>query len=407
MAKKAKRRGRRRVRRMKRNSWGNDARGHSIAAKLGWAFRKGRRSSGIKGGRRLRRGRRPSRRAARMYIRRAIGIGNLFGYRADHKPAARRRHRRIVFKSKIFGIRRRLVANKRRRLKRNGKGQFVGHKRRRSRRKYQDNWFVVNKKRRKSRRRRGSRRKYSANFYPYNDNPSKRRRSRRKYRDNGRRRRRYASNPGNLGGMLQRGMNAVKEVFDVNFLMQSVLPVSMGFFASRALVGGVQGLLGLHLDGPLKIVAKMVGAGLAGAVAGMLPIPWLQRSSHQIILGGLLDAANSLVSSLVKDVAIVKQSPLLSESFGVSGLGLGTNEEVRRAVEHEVMKELGVGDYLSAEQLGRSERLGTYLTAENMAVAERIGQYPRETSGMAQYPMETSGLMDVGTNMGEIGSYIG
>jgi hypothetical protein len=208
-------------------------------------------------------------------------------------------------------------------------------------------------------------------------------------------------------------MENVKGVFSVDFLLSSVLPTAGGFFGTRAIVGGVSGMLGLKLDGIVKTLASFIAASLGGA---LLTVVFKKPElAGNFMLGGVLGAVNDLIRGVVKDIAFVQESPLLAESFGVSGLGIGTDEDIRRSVEAEVMKELGVGDYLTSQQLARSENvsgMGAYVTTENLAVAERVGQYPAETSGMyglSQYPRETSGmadLSDVGNAMSDLSSVL-
>lgn len=186
-------------------------------------------------------------------------------------------------------------------------------------------------------------------------------------------------------------MDTVKSVFDVEFLTDTALPVVGGFFGSRALSGIVGGaVMGDNYVGIVRHIGNLVSSGLAGAIAGFLTKN--PKLAGNVLLGGVVNAVAGILRDLVKGVGFVSESPVLREAFGLSGLD-GMGDDIKEAVEAEVMKELGVSDYLSAEQLARSERIGDFLSAEQLARSERIGQYPAETSGaLAQYPQETSGV---------------
>lgn len=413
-----KRRKRRKApRKYRRNAWGGQSRDHRTASQLGWAYRRRRRRVGPKGTKGYTKRRRtrgyPSKAQVKRYVQ-YMGVPRLSMYRLRHsmteaKMKRRRSRRRILsFRPKSGAFRgKRLVANRRRKQPRSRSGRFVSRKR--SSRRYRDNWFVVNKprrKRRRSRRRRSSR--YNDNWFVVNKPRRRRRRasrrrrakaSRRRYRSNS-----YRSNP--ITDLPKQIIDNVKEIFSPDFLLNTALPLTAGFFGTRALTGGISGLLGIKVDGPVKAVVNMVGAAVGGSLIAYVK----PEMAGSFMLGGVLGAVNDLVRGLVKDIAFVQQSPLLAETFGVSGFGLGTDEDVRRTVEHEVMRELGVGgvgDYLTAQQLSASENvsgLGSYLTTQNLSVAERVGQYPYETSGGGStgYPRETSGmaeLADVGNPM--------
>ena len=182
-------------------------------------------------------------------------------------------------------------------------------------------------------------------------------------------------------------LDTVKSVFDVDFLTGTALPVVGGFFASRAISGAVGGaILGDKYVGAMRHVGNLVSSGLTAAIAGfLLKDPKL---AGNVLLGGVVNAVAGVARDLVKNVGFVTASPMMREAFGLSGLG----DDVNAAVEAEVMRELGVSDYVSAEQLSRSERIGDYVSAEQLSRSERIGQYPAETSGVSQYPAETSGV---------------
>ena len=394
MAVKTRRRKKAGRRRYRRNAWFRQSSDHAIAAKLGWAYQPRRRKSGGR---------------PRRYIKKRIGIRGLLRYRARHrKPAPGRasRRRMVSFRVPMFGRRYRLVANKRRRRSRRrymdnarrrtprrGKGGKFVSTRKRSRRSYRRNWFVSNEDnpKRKRRRSRRTRRSYKRNWFVYNDNAPRRRRRSRKVSH--RRRRRYADNKSRRymkNDVIGDALDTVKSVFDVEFLTGTALPVVGGFFAARA-VSSIVGnaILPGKYVGIVKHLGNFVASGLTAAVAGfLLKDPQL---AGNVLLGGVLNAAAGAVRELVSGIEIVRKTPALSEAFGLSGLG---SNDIRGAVEREVMRELGVSDYLSAEQLSRAERVGDFLSAEQMGRAERIGQYPAETSGpayLAQYPAETSG----------------
>ena len=180
-------------------------------------------------------------------------------------------------------------------------------------------------------------------------------------------------------------MDTVKSVFDVEFLTDTALPVVGGFFGSRALSGIVGGaVMGDNYVGIVRHIGNLVSSGLAGAIAGFLTKN--PKLAGNVLLGGVVNAVAGILRDLVKGVGFVSESPVLREAFGLSGLD-GMGDDIKEAVEAEVMKELGVSDYLSAEQLARSERIGQYPAETSGALA----QYPQETSGVAQYPQETSG----------------
>jgi hypothetical protein len=386
-------------RRYRRNAWFRQSRDHAVAAKLGWAYQTRRRK---KGG------------APRRYILGKVGRRGLLRYRAKHKVARRRKSARkmVTFRVPMFGRRYKLVANKRRRSHRRRKymdnarstrrrrrpargagGKFVA-RRSRSKRRFKRNWFVYNdnapkRKRRKSRR---SRRSYRRNWFVYNDNsPKRRRRSRRRrYANNARRHRggrRFMRNDA-----IADALDTVKSVFDVDFLTGTALPVVGGFFASR-LVSGVVGAaaMGANYTGAVRHIGNLVSSGLAAAAVGFIVKD--PQIAGNVLLGGVVNAIAGILRDLVGGLTIVTGSPALSQAFGLSGMG-DMGSDIRSAVEREVMKELGVSDFLSAEQLSRSERIGDFLSAEQLSRSERIGQYPAETAGpayLAQYPEETSG----------------
>lgn len=286
-------------------------------------------------------------------------------------------------------------------------GKFVSTKR--QTRRYRNNWFVYDdnapKRRRRRSTRKGARRKtarraYRRNWFVYNDNKPRRRR-RRKSRG---RKRRYSNNARRhhyMDNQLADAFATVKSVFDIDFLMGTAAPVVGGFFASRAISGALGGaILGAEYRGIARHIGNFVSAGLAGAVYGI--VFKNPQAAGNILLGGVVNA----LAGVVRDGAEaafgseIAASPLLSETFGLSGIGM-VDSGVRSAVEREVMKELGVSDYLTAEQLSRAENVGDFLTAEQLSRAERVGQYPMEVAGqsygpstegpLAQYPAETSG----------------
>lgn len=390
-------------RRYRRNAWFRQSKDHAVAAKLGWAYQTRRRK---KGG------------SPRRYIVSRIGRRGLLRYRASHKPARRRRSWRkmVTFRVPLFGRRYKLVANKaskrrrkasrrrymdnarrRRRSPARGKGgRFVSRRRKSGRRKsYRRNWFVYddNKPRRRRRKSSRRRRKYAQNaFFPYNDNPRRKRRRksssrRRRYAMNGRRRRasgrRYMQN-----SPVADALDTVKSVFDVQFLTGTALPVVGGFFLTRLVSGFVGGaVLGNNYQGMYRMVGNFIAAGLSGALAGfIMKDPQL---AGNILLGGVVNALSGVVRDVAARVDFVAQTPALSSAFGLSGM-----DDVASSVERQVMRELGVSDFLTAQQLSRAERVGDYLTTQQLSRAENIGQYPAETSGpsyLAQYPSETSG----------------
>lgn len=390
-------------RRYRRNAWPKQARDHAIAAKLGWAYKTRGRRHRRKGG------------APRRYIKSAIGKNVLKFYRFRHKPAKRRKsaRRMIYFKASRFGRGYRLVANRRRKASRRRKymdnarrtrtrrrarrgagGRFVSNRKKGSRRRYRRNWFVYNDNAPKRRRRRRS---YKRNWFVYNDNASKPRRRRRKYADNRKRRRSYRRNAGRRymkNDVLGDVMDTVQGVFDVDFITGTALPVVAGFFLTRLVSGFVGGaVMGEQYTGMIRAIGNFVASGLTGAAVGaIMKDPTM---AGNVLLGGVVNALAGVLRDLAGGLDVVKTSPALSNAFGLSGLGV--HDDVRSAVEREVMRELGVSDYLTSEQLGRAERIGDFLTSEQLGRAERIGglsQYPAETSGpayLAQYPEETSG----------------
>lgn len=387
-------------RRFRRNSWPRQSKDHAVAAKLGWAYQERRRKR--------------KRGSPRSYILSSIRKRRLQKYRARHKVAKRRKSagRMLSFRMPIFGKTYRLVANKkgrgrrsrrrfmdngrrrRRSVSRGAKGRFVSNKRRGSRRRrYAKNFYPFNdnkpRRRRRKAARKGRRRSYKKNWFVYNDNSPKRRRkarrsgrrSRRRYSDNGRRR--YMRN-----NAVADVMDTVKSVFDVSFLQNTALPVVGGFFASRAISGFAgAGLLGASYTGWVAHLGNLVSAGLAGAAVGMIfKNPQL---AGNVVLGGVVNAVTNIVRDLAGTYggSLVSASPVLKTALGLSGMG----DNLRQQVEAEVMRELGVSDFLTSQQLSRSERVGDYLTSQQLSRSERVGQYPAETSGISQYPAETSG----------------
>lgn len=401
-------------RRYRRNSWFRQSRDHAVAAKLGWAYQTRRRKKGGKPRRYILKGIKPGG---------GIGKRRLLRYRAVHKVAPRRKSARrlINFRIPMFGRRYKLVANKRRRKSsrrrkymdnarrtrrrsaRGAGGRFVS-KSKGSRRRYRKNWFVYNdnaapKRRRKSssRRRRSSRRRYQKNWFVYNDNSPKRRRKSRRSGRHSSRRRRYSQNSGSRymrNDMVGDALDTVKSVFDVEFITGTALPAVAGFFGSRLVSGFVGGaVLGANYTGIARAIGNFVASGLTGAIVGI--VTKNPQMAGNVLLGGVINALAGVVRDLAGGLDVVKTTPALSSAFGLSGLGV--HDDVRSAVEREVMRELGVSDFLTAEQLSRSERIGDFLTSEQLGRAERIGgmgQYPQETSGpayLSQYPEETSG----------------
>lgn len=405
MAKTRRRKGGRR--RYRRNAWFRQSRDHAVAAKLGWAYQTRRRK---KGGR------------PRRYIVSRIGRRGLLHFRSRHKVSRRRKHRRsmVTFRVPMFGRRYKLVANKRRRSRRRkymdnarrtvrrrrrrsvargAGGRFVSKGRRtRRRRSYKKNWFVYNdnaprrRRRRRSGARRRSRRSYRRNWFVLNDNPKRRRRSRRRrYASNARRSRRSGGRRYMRNDAIADTFDTIKSVFDVDFITGTALPVVGGFFASRVVSGFVgAAILGDQYVGVVRSVGNLVASGLTAALVGFfVKDPQL---AGNVLLGGVVNALAGIVRDIAVQIPQVTSTPALSSAFGLSGMG--AHDDVRRAVEREVMRELGVSDFLSAEQLSRAERIGDFLSAEQLSRAERIGQYPAETSGpayLAQYPEETSG----------------
>lgn len=375
-------------RRYRRNSWPRQSKDHAVAAKLGWAYQERRRKR--------------KRGSPRSYIIKNLGKRKLQMFRARHKVSKRRKsaRRMLSFRMPIFGRSYRLVANKRRRSRRsrrrymdNGRrrvrrgkgGRFVSSKRRRgSRRRYANNFYPFNDNKPRRRRRKSSRRRrrsYKRNWFVYNDNKRSRRSRRRRYSDNGRRR--YMRN-----NAVADVLDTVKSVFDVSFLKDTALPVVGGFFAARAISGFAgAGLLGANYTGWTAHLGNLVAAGLAGAVAGL--VTKNPQLSGNVVLGGVVNAVTNIIRDLAAQYggSIVGSSPVLKTALGLSGMG----DNLRSQVEAEVMRELGVGDFLTAQQLSRSERVGDFLTSQQLSQSERIGQYPAETSGIAQYPAETSG----------------
>ena len=187
-------------------------------------------------------------------------------------------------------------------------------------------------------------------------------------------------------------LDTVKSVFDPGFLLNVALPVTGGFFGSRLISGALGGaLMGANYTGAVRHVGNFISAGLAGAAAGIL----LKKPvvAGNILLGGVVNAFAGVLRELASGIDFVAGSPPLKEAFGLAGY-MGAHDATRSAVEREVMRELGVSDFLTSEQLSRAERVGDYLTSEQLSRAERVGQYPQETSGpayLAQYPEETSG----------------
>lgn len=387
-------------RRYRRNSWPNQSKDHAVAAKLGWAYQERRRKR--------------KRGSPRSYILGNIRKRRLQRYRKRHKVSKRRKsiNRAISFRMPIFGRSYRLVANKkgrrrrsrrrfmdngrRRRVSRGAKGRFVSNKRRGSRRRrYAKNFYPFNDNKPRRRRRKASRksrrRSYKRNWFVYNDNKPKRRRKSRRGGRRSRRSRRYADN-GRRRYMRNNAvadvLDTVKSVFDIDFLQHTALPVVGGFFASRAISGFAgAGLLGASYTGWVAHLGNLISAGLAGAVVGM--VAKNPQLAGNVVLGGVVNAVTNIVRDLAGTYggSIVGASPVLKTALGLSGMG----DNLRQQVEAEVMRELGVSDYLTSQQLSRSERVGDYLTSQQLSRSERVGQYPAETSGISQYPAETSG----------------
>jgi hypothetical protein len=370
-------------RRSRGKGWWNDKRGHKTAGKIGAAQSPRRK----RGGR------------ARYFLKK-FGLRKIVRHRAKHRKSRKRAHSPLKFLIRVGGRKKRyrLIANRRksmryadnakrgRRLPPRGRGGRFKSKSRRGG-SYKRNWFVYNNN---PKRRRSRRRKYSANWFVYNDNAKKRRRkgkSRRRYSANSRTRR-YMDND-----VMADALSTVKGVFDFTFLTNIALPVVGGFFGSRVLSGAVGGaLLGANYTGAVRHLGNLVSSGLAGVLVGFLTKN--ATMAGNVVLGGVVNALAGLIRDVVKDVAFVQESPMLKETFGLAGMGLGAHDDVRSAVEREVMRELGVSDFLTSEQLSRAERVGDFLTSEQLSRAERVGQYPQETSGpayLAQYPEETSG----------------
>lgn len=390
------RRGRRR---MRRNAWRRQKADHATAAYLGWGYQPRRRKR--------------KRGTPRAYIRRSVGVRRLASFRKRHPVSKRRKSKRrmITFRPKAFGRRYSLAANRnryssnpRRRRRRatpaRGRGgRFVsrrrgtrkGMRRRTARKAYRRNWFFYDNA--PKRRRRRSRQN------AFNDNPRRRRRRRpsrrRAYRRNAGRP--YMSNP--AADILQ----TIKSVFDVDFLTKTALPVVGGFFASRAVSATLgPAILGDSYTGFIKTAGNFVSAGLAGAAVGIILKD--EELAGNVILGGVVNALANLLREVLGGVDFIASSPVLSEAIGLSGMGM-VHPQIAAEVEAQVKRELGISDYLTAEQLSRAERIGgvgDYLTAEQLSRSERIGQYPMETAGpsygpstegplVGQYPAETSG----------------
>lgn len=341
-------------RRRKKRGWHGSRKDHRIAAQIGWAYRRKKRKKGPKS---------PGR-----YVLSKVGRRGLRSYRKRRKVSRRRKSKPVYVK---WG-RQRIAANpprrrrRRRNQRRDARGRFVsksGRKRRTTRRRK----YAANPPRR--RRRSRSRSGYKKNWFVYNRNPK-----------------RYMDNP------VADIFATIKSTFDIDFLTKTALPVVGGYFGSRAVsafaIGGVAGAVGIEYSGVVKHVGNFLSAGLLGAGVGYLTKD--ARLAGNIILGGVVGALAGIITELVGGMDIVQTSPILSSMF-MGDMGQ-VNNDVRKAVEAEVMRELGVSDYLTTQQLSRAENIGDYLTTQQLSRAENISQYPAETSGyLAQYPEETSG----------------
>ena len=350
--------------------WWGDTSGHTVAHHIGRAgMKKGRAKT--KSGRRKR----------RTYVKSRVGgLGKIRSYRKRRKITKGRKTPLIRYRQKIGKRRVSLVANRSTRK---------GMRRKTARRAYKGltrdrrGRFLKKRGTRAGMRRKTARRAYQSN--------PRRRRTTRKGMRRRTARRAYRRNPGIAAGFVE----SLTAPFDLKFVTETALPVTGGFLLSRfasGMIGG--GILGTNYKGPVRIAGNFVAAGLTGFAAGFIAQQVKIGNPTQIrgnvILGGMVNAVAGLIKYVLTDVmpvAFITESPALSSAFGLSGLGYD-NSEIRSAVQREVMKELGVSDYLTSQDLGKAQYMGDYLTTQNLAKAQ-----PNTMSGMGDqwFPAEANG----------------
>jgi len=335
--------------------WKGDTRGHQIAYAIGRSGMGGTRGAGA-----------AQRRKRRTRLTDSFGRGAIRRHRGKHPLKYKRGGKKLRRKTPGIPIRYKtkkrrytLVAN------RDSRGRFSGRKRRTTK---------------KGMRRKTARRAYTRN--PRGTRTGMRRKTAR---------RAYKRNP----TMAASFVDALTAPFDMKFVTETALPVTGGFLLSRfasGMLGG--GLMGEGYKGPVRIVGNFAAAGITGFAAGFVASTLKVGNPTQIrgnvILGGMVNAVAGLIKYVLTDVMPVKfisDSPALSSAFGLSGLGYD-NSQIRSAVQREVMKELGVSDYLTTQDLGKAQYMGDYLTTQNLAKAK-----PNTMSGMGDqwFPAEANG----------------
>ena len=332
--------------------WTNDTRGHQIAYAIGRSGMGGTRGAGLK-----------QRRKRRRRLGKAYGRGALRRHRGAHPLKYKRGGKRlrrltpgIPIRYKTKKRRYTLVAN------RDNRGRFSTTRRKKRRRTT-----------RKGMRRSTARRAYRRN--PRGTRKGMRRRTAR---------RAYRRNPDIAASFV----DALTAPFDVKFVTETALPVTGGFLLSRfasGMLGG--GLMGEGYKGPVRIVGNFAAAGITGFAAGLVASTLKVGNPVQIrgnvILGGMVNAVAGLIKYVLTDVMPVKfisDSPALSSAFGLSGLGYD-NSQIRSAVQREVMRELGVSDYLTSQDLGKAQYMGDYLTTQQLAKAQPNTMSHYESNG--------------------------
>jgi hypothetical protein len=140
--------------------------------------------------------------------------------------------------------------------------------------------------------------------------------------------------------------------------------VGVGFVAGGILPSLIErGLARLGVS-PAASTPMRVGIGLAGAAVVGLATQAITKSREKAILVAA-GAVAGVVGSLVLDKVVNLLPASVRPPISVLGLG-STEDEVRRAIEAQVRKELG--EYVTPEQLG----VGEYVTPEAVEEASSV-----------------------------------
>lgn len=350
------------------------------------------------------------------------------GGKTSARPVAARRRRsrtaRTTGKETVMA-RSRTRRRSRRRISRNAKGHFVkrsGTTRRRRRRnpsgfiKVGRRWKKITKFAR--RRRRGKRRGQIRSFkFPRRHRRSRRRRvhsnpvvvanspRRRRRRSSGRRSRRVYRNPGASFRLASDPIGAIKNAimsaFSVDTL-ETLAHMGVGFGGSLFFGKMLAGQSWMPSDPGMAPVVKIGSTFLSTlGLTGLSSLLKNSRLTARVLTGGLFATLWQGLSQLVSGTQFQQYVPTLSGA---------ENEEFRKAIEAEVLKELrggGVHGYLPA---AGAEGYETYLRPAGIEYLRSAGSEAyltevnseRARSGMGAYLTERNTVAaDAGVGYGD------